>query len=277
MQERPVPPSRLARWVRSSPQAKRVALLAMRCAAPFGRLHPGALGGFVRLLRERRRYQALGGQAPLLDLYPCLSDRTATTGFDAQYVYQAAWAAQRIAKASVASHVDIGSDIRFVGMLTAITPVLFVDIRPVRLDLPGFECRPGSLLALPFDDRSIASLSCLHVIEHVGLGRYGDPLDPEGAAKAAREITRVLATDGTTLVSVPVGRPRIQFNGQRVFSIDEVVRLFADLALVELSIVDGAGRLVIDVPPASPPLGEADSGNDFALGLFRFARKPDAH
>lgn len=271
-----MPSSRFARWVRSSPRAKRAALLVMRCAAPFGRLHPGALVGFFRLLSERRRYLALGGQAPLLDLYPCLSDRTATTGFDAHYVYQAAWAAQRIAQSAVTGHVDIGSDIRFVGMLTAITPVVFVDIRPVQLDLPGFECRPGSLLALPFDDRCIASLSCLHVIEHVGLGRYGDPLDPAGADKAVSEIVRVLAPGGTALVSVPVGRRRIQFNGQRIFAIDEVVRLFAGLTLVELSIVDGTGRLVIDVPTTAPPLGEDASGNDFALGLFRFMRKPDA-
>ncbi len=271
-----MPSSRVVRWVRSSPRAKRAALLVMRCAAPFGRLHPGALFGFFRLLSERRRYLALGGKASLLDLYPCLSDRTATTGFDAQYVYQAAWAGQRISQSTVSSHVDIGSDIRFVAMLTALTPVVFVDIRPVQLDLPRFECRPGSLLELPFDDLCVASLSCLHVIEHVGLGRYGDPLDPAGADKAAREIVRVLAPGGNALVSVPVGRPRIQFNGQRVFSIDEVIRLFAGLSLVELSLVDGTGRLVIDVPADSPPLGEDVSGNDFALGLFRFTRKFDA-
>jgi hypothetical protein len=31
------------------------------------------------------------------------------------------------------------------------------------------------------------SLSCLHALEHFGLGRYGDPIDPRGHEKG---ITR---------------------------------------------------------------------------------------
>ena len=271
-----MPSASLARWVRTSPRAKRIALALMRSVAPFGRIHLGALPALLRLLAERRRYQALGGQAPLLDLYPCLFDRTATTSFDAQYVYQAAWAARRIRVDGASRHVDVGSDIRFVSMLTAITDVVFVDIRPARLELHGFSCLPGSLLSLPFEDASVPSLSCLHVMEHVGLGRYGDPLDPLGSEKAGREIARVLAPGGTAFVSAPIGRPRIQFNGQRVFSIAEFAGLFPGLSVAELSIVDATGRLLENVAPDAVDIREHMSGNDFGLGLFRLARGPHA-
>jgi len=47
----------------------------------------------------------------------------------------------------------------------------------------------------------------MNVVEHVGLGRYGEPLDPEGDIKAMRELRRVLAPGGSLLFVVPVGRP----------------------------------------------------------------------
>jgi SAM-dependent methyltransferase len=69
-----------------------------------------------------------------------------------------------------------------------------VDIRPVDIAVEGFVF--GSVLALPFPNASQASLSSVCVIEHIGLGRYGDELDPRGSEKAAAELTRVLAPRG---------------------------------------------------------------------------------
>jgi hypothetical protein len=65
----------------------------------------------------------------------------------------------------------------------------------------------------------------MHVIEHIGLGRYGEALDPDGDLKAIRELVRVLAAGGNLLVVVPVGRPRIQFNAHRIYDYVEF-RLF---------------------------------------------------
>ena len=71
-------------------------------------------------------------------------------------------------------------------MLTTITDVTFIDIRPLELKLDRYTGKKGSIVALPFGDGSVSSLSCLHVVEHVGLGRYGDPIDPDGSKKPAR-------------------------------------------------------------------------------------------
>ena len=65
--------------------------------------------------------------------------------------------------------------------------------------------------------------------EHIGLGRYGDPLDPLGTRKAAAELQRVLAPGGQLLFSLPVGRPRVEFNAHRVHDPHEVASWFDGL------------------------------------------------
>ena len=100
----------------------------------------------------------------------------------------------------------------------------------------------GSVLDLSFADRSLESVSCLHVAQHVGLGRYGDPLDPDGTKKAAAELERVLAPGGQLLVSLPVGRPRECFNAHRIHAPAAIVEMFGELELFGFAGVGDAGR-----------------------------------
>src|SRR4029079_3682989 len=62
------------------------------------------------------------------------------------------------------------------------------------------------------------SLSSLHALEHFGLGRYGDPIDADGYIKGFVALSSMLKQGGVLYLSVPVGRERIEFNGQRVLS-----------------------------------------------------------
>ena len=148
--------------------------------------------------------------------FPKLTDRLPSSPFDPHYFHQDTWAARRIAERRPSRHVDVGSRVDLVGFLTAITEVTFVDIRPLEVDIEGLEPIAGSVLDMPFADGALESVSCLHVAEHIGLGRYGDPLDPLGTRKAAAELQRVLAPGGQLLFSLPVGRPRVEFNAHRV-------------------------------------------------------------
>lgn len=81
-------------------------------------------------------------------------------------------------------------------LLSTITKTTFIDIRPFKTDLKDLAVKKGDILNMPFEDNSIKSLSFLHVAEHIGLGRYGDKLDPEGTKKACIELSRILAPDG---------------------------------------------------------------------------------
>lgn len=263
----------LIRLIRQRPKLLALAYGIRRWLSPLLQSPLRALPFYLRLFLERERYLRAGGKASLSDLYPCLFDRTAETKIDLQYFYQAAWAARQIAASGTGNHVDVGSDTKFVGMLTATTDVIFVDIRPLSVSLDRLTCRAGSVLALPFADESVSSLSSLHVIEHIGLGRYGDPIDPQGTRKACIELMRVLAPGGSLYLSTPIGRPRVQFNGQRVQSVAEVITNFPQLELVALAMIDPFGNFIPEVEAEkAEQIAQQPSGLDYALGCFRFVR-----
>ena len=171
------------------------------------------------------------------DLYPCLYERTAKTDFDRHYVYHTAWASRIIAKIKPEIHIDFSSFIYFSSIISAFTSVKFYDYRPVDLKLDNLSCEAADLLNLPFEDESIQSLSCMHVIEHIGLGRYADSLDPDGDLKAMTELKRVLSIGGSLLFVVPIGKPKIVFNAHRIYSYNQVIEYFSDLKLEEFVLI----------------------------------------
>ena len=103
--------------------------------------------------------------------YPCLNDKTDSTPFDKHYVYHTAWAARKIAETRPKKHIDISSYLYFSTLVFAFVPVDFYDYRPADVKLNNFNSKHADLLSLPFMDQSVKSLSCMHTIEHVGLGR----------------------------------------------------------------------------------------------------------
>jgi hypothetical protein len=72
------------------------------------------------------------------------------------------------------------------------------------------------------------------VVEHIGLGRYGDPLDPEGTEKAMAELKRIIAPGGNLYLSVPIDDVnRTYFNAHRAFTEPYLEELFHPLEIVE--------------------------------------------
>jgi SAM-dependent methyltransferase len=176
------------------------------------------------------------------DFYPQVFDKTVTTGFDRHYVYHTAWAARKVKEISPEVHIDIASSLYFPSIVSAFVPVEFYDYRPAPLTLSNLTTQHADLTNLHFASNSILSLSCLHTIEHIGLGRYGDPIDPNGDKKACTELSRVLAPGGSLLFVTPVGKEAvIQFNAHRIYTYDLVKQLFPDLELKEFSFIPEKG------------------------------------
>jgi SAM-dependent methyltransferase len=197
-----------------------------------------------------------------------LEERTAISAFDAHYTYLGAWAMRHIVRQRPKTHVDVGGQIGWVACVAAVTPCVFIDIRPLRAEVPGLRSVAGSVLNMPFPDRSVESLSCLHVAEHIGLGRYGDPLDPEGTIAAIRELSRVLAPRGTLYFGTPVGRPQVVFNAHRVSSPLEIAHRFAaeGLTLQSFAWADDYDRFHESGSPADAV------GSEYACGMYCFTR-----
>lgn len=212
----------------------------MTLVTQFG-LNVHWLRGLARLGEYRKEYCALrrmnrGSPFALRggEIVPCLMDRTSTTPVEPVYFLQDTWFAAKIARARPERHVDVGSSAKTMALVAQFVPVTMVDIRPVEIEVSGFSFVTGSVLALPFADRTLNSLSSLCVIEHIGLGRYGDPLDARGSERAARELARVLAPGGDLYVSVPVDDVcRIYFNAHRAFTRDYLIASFPGLELIE--------------------------------------------
>ncbi len=255
---------------KSNFKLKTYAYLINRWASPI--INPlrlvKAIPRYIIFFKDWVKYSKLDGAETIrfLDGYPLIHDKTVTTGFDKHYFYQDIWAFKKIHQSKVDYHVDVGSRIDFVGFLTAITKVTFIDIRPLIANLDNFESKKGNILSMPFEDNSITSLSCLHVAEHIGLGRYGDPLDPLGTKTACKELSRTLAINGNLYFSCPVGKPRLCFNVHRIHSPQQIIKYFNNLKIIELSGIDDEGNFIKNIDASIL------EKSDYACGLFHFTK-----
>lgn len=167
---------------------------------------------------------------------------------DSHLIYHMAWAMNSLQKIKPKQHTDFGSNLYFVTMATAICPIDFYDIRTVNVKLNNLKTHKFDIRSLKLLDNSVNSLSCLHVLEHVGLGRYNDPIDPKGDEKVIHEINRILKPNSDLLIVVPVGKPKIRFNAHRIYSYVQIEKLFHQFTIKEFSLVDDKGNYYENAP-----------------------------
>jgi hypothetical protein len=201
-----------------------------------------------------------------------MNDATDNTDFDRHYTYHPAWAIRKIKEYNVKEHVDISSILSFSANLSAFIPVKFFDYRPANLVLDNLITGSEDLTHLSFESNSIRSLSCMHTIEHIGLGRYGDPIDYDGDLKAINELSRVLAPGGILLIVVPVGKEnKIVFNAHRIYEPKSFIQLFESnaLQLKEFTLIpdnDADGHLVLN------PSVALMNRQNYGCGCFLFIK-----
>lgn len=223
------------------------------------------------LLRFRRTHSAAPPSLRLSwrRLNPQLLDRRGSAGAtDDHYFRQDLWAARRIFDAAPVLHVDVGSRIDgFVAHLLTFREVVVMDVRSLKLADSRLTFVRGDVRRLPFASGTVRSISSLHALEHVGLGRYGDEVDPLGTHTAAEEIARVLAPDGLAYVGLPIGRERVEFDAHRVFDPRRVAAMFDPLTVEEFSVIDDCAEFHENA--------QLDDFVDayFACGLFVFRRE----
>tara|TARA_R110000824_G_scaffold1178_4_gene6342 strand:+ start:975 stop:1703 length:729 start_codon:yes stop_codon:yes gene_type:complete len=77
-----------------------------------------------------------------------------------------------------------------------------------------------------------ASLS-ISSYEHDGLGRYGDPLNPNGDIEAMAKTKTLIKKDGLLYLAVPIGRDKVVFNVHRVYGRHRIDQLLEGWETVE--------------------------------------------
>jgi len=162
----------------------------------------------------------------------------------------------------------------FVAHVASFRPIEVLDIRPQPACVPNVTFRQCDLMSPPPDlAASCESLSCLHALEHFGLGRYGDPVDIDGWKRGLTGLAGLLRAGGTLYLSVPIGPERIEFNGHRVFSMPALLSAVErDFELAGFSYVDDRGDLHENVP-VTPEDVSRNFGCFYGCGILDLRRR----
>lgn len=219
-------------------------------------------------IRNYLRYEKMYNiRISVKDSYPQLHDSGNKSTYDPHYYYSTAWVFRRIIENCPKMHLDIGSVLMLSSLLSAVCPVCFFDIRPLFTKLNNLYPVGGDILSLPFANKSVSSLSCVHVLEHIGLGRYGDNLDDKGTFNALKEIDRIMMPSGKLYLALPIGKEKLCFDAHRIFKTSTIIKACSSFDLIEFSGITDDGDFKQNIS-----LNYFDQ-SEYACGLFLFEKK----
>ncbi len=230
--------------------------------------------------REWQKFRR--GYVGELTLMPFLQERYTEGGATkTEYFWQDLLVARWIFEAQPQRHVDVGSSVEcFVAHVASFREIEVYDVRPITTQIPGVVFKQADMMqssSLPnMDDAGYCdSLSCLHAIEHFGLGRYGDPIDPKGYERGIANMARLLMQGGLFYLSAPIGKERVIFNANWVFDPHTIIRCAESygLFLQKLTVISARGE-VREESPTEDVLKEL-AQNFYNLGLFVFRKSAE--
>ena len=218
------------------------------------------------------------GYSGIITLQPCLHDRYDEGGTTkGEYFWQDLLVARWVHEASPQRHIDVGSRLDgFVAHVASFREIEVFDIRPITTKIPGVVFINADVMSPDVFSSSLEgcdSLSCLHAIEHFGLGRYGDRIDPKGYERGIVNMAKLLRPEGRFYLSTPIGKERVEFNAHRVFDPFTIIRCAesSGLKLLSLTVIgtdDSIRQMGID---NSTMLDLAQS--HYNLGIFIFIKQ----
>ena len=108
------------------------------------------------------------------------------------YFHQDLLIANFIFEAKPKRHIDIGSRIDgFVSAVASYREIEVIDIRPLEKSVhKNIIFRKDDFMNSNLKEQT-DSVSCLHAVEHFGLGRYGDTIDCNGHIKGINNLVEI--------------------------------------------------------------------------------------
>ncbi len=235
---------------------------------------PSYISGFIELKRQQTNGSDHFEFGPSL---ACLGDRSDQSGVaGGHYFHQDLLIAQRIFVNSPNRHIDIGSRVDgFVAHVASFREIEVVDIRAQGSTVRNIKFVQANLMEPPpIHLREAAdSLSCLHAIEHFGLGRYGDPITYDGHRIGIANMHQILKPGGVMYISTPIGPRRIEYNAHRVFDVSYLLDIFIDhFDISRFSFVDDIGELHENIPLSEEGISN-NFGCHYGCGIFELIKK----
>ena len=180
--------------------------------------------------------------------------------------------ANRIYKDSPQRHIDVGSRVDgFVAHVAAFREIEIIDIRPLENKIHNNIKFIQADLMRPKNIGKTDSLSCLHAIEHFGLGRYSDPIDINGHVKGINNLVDLVSDGGLLYISFPIGtKDKVAFNAHRIFhptSILNIPSIKSYMRLEQFDYVDDYGDLYLNIE-----LINFDKKLSYGCGIYTFRK-----
>ncbi|MFY0607746.1 MAG: DUF268 domain-containing protein [Cyclobacteriaceae bacterium] len=234
------------------------------------------VGWFLKDYRKlKRAAKTHSSQVNFGRPFPMLRDKNDTSGrLSGHYFHQDLLVAQKIFDNCPKRHVDIGSRTDgFVAHVASFREIEVIDIRETLDEISNIKFVQADFMSPESGLKDYTdSVSCLHVIEHFGLGRYGDPIDLNGHWKGLDNIFKLLKKGGKFYFSTPIGPEKIHFNAHRVFNLRTLVDYFSKAYSIDsFSYVDDAGILFKDID-FNQGL-EGNFGCNFGCAIFELTKK----
>lgn len=226
-----------------------------------------------KYFRDRWQFTKMGGVVD--HTRPILSDWSDEAGsVKDHYFHQDLLVAQFIYEDKPERHIDIGSRLDgFVAHVASFRSIEVIDIRNASdIGHRNIKFTQSDILSSNIKlNASADSVSSLHVIEHFGLGRYGDPIDPNGHRIGLKNIVSILRIGGRAYVSFPIGiKSEVHFNAHRVLHPLEILawpEVCNCLRLQRFDFVDDSGVLHknVDLESCMPTVS-------YGCGIYTFEK-----
>ena len=230
------------------------------------------LKNYFKFKKNRKEWIKQGGK--ITHNYMILSDFDSNAGnASGHYFHQDLLVSKLIYEKQPKRHVDIASRIDgFVAHVASFRKIEVVDIRPLKKsvheNIKFIQADFMSLRDLDITD----SLSCLHAIEHFGLGRYSDVIDVDGYNKGITNLVNLVSNGGRLYISFPIGKnDEIHFNAHRVFKVDTILKhpvIKEKMKLLRFDYVDDFGDLHIDAS-----VQEVNKDINYGCGIYTFTKE----
>jgi len=224
-----------------------------------------------KFYKDKKQWLDQGGK--ITRVFRILSDYSDSAGtVKGHYFHQDLLIARLIHDHNPKRHIDIASRIDgFVAHVASFREIEVVDVRPLpKSEHENIKFRQADLMN-PQDLGQTDSLSCLHAIEHFGLGRYTDPIDVNGHIKGIKNLVGMVSDGGRLYLSFPIGQAdEVHFNAHRVFHVSSIFdhpSIQKHMTLQRFDYVDDRGDLHLDTS-----VTEVDRNIKYGCGIYTFEK-----